>query len=194
MRNPTECYGFGLERWVDILDFNGHYQGYYQVSDFGRIKSLSRLIRHWRGGFLRLPERIMSPDRAEGYSIVILCRDGVRRDVVVHRLVASAFVPNPCGKPDVNHKDFNKGNNHYKNLEWVTKKENSRHAVDGGRMNQVGSGNGSAKLNEGMVLDILQRIAAGERQRALASEYNVSEALVCMIKKREIWRHVQFVS
>lgn len=64
-----------------------------------------------------------------GYVRVQATVKGKRKTMMVHRLVAMAFIPNPNGKPDVNHKDSVKGNNHYSNLEWVTESENTQHAM-----------------------------------------------------------------
>ncbi len=84
---------------------------FYSVSDDGRV-------------FFQGKELPQKPN-SQGYMYVTINKKRVR----VHRLVAKAFVPNPYNKPDVNHIDGNKQNNHYTNLEWVTKKENQRHAV-----------------------------------------------------------------
>lgn len=65
---------------------------------------------------------------SKGYEIVDLYKNGKRKTVRVHRLVAEAFIPNNDNKPEVNHIDGNKHNNNVDNLEWVTKKENCRHA------------------------------------------------------------------
>lgn len=67
-----------------------------------------------------------------GYDVVDLYKNGNRQTERIHRLVAEAFIPNPDNKPEVNHKDGNKRNNHISNLEWATKRENIDHAVKHG--------------------------------------------------------------
>lgn len=69
----------------------------------------------------------------KGYSTVELWNDGKRKIFMVHRLVASAFIPNPENKPQVNHLDFNRSNNNIENLEWVTAKENVHHSIKSNR-------------------------------------------------------------
>ena len=71
-------------------------------------------------------------DSTDGYSIVDLYKNGNRSTKRVHRLVGEAFVPNPDNKPDINHKDGNKHNNSFDNLEWATKSENMIHAYQTG--------------------------------------------------------------
>lgn len=107
------------EEWRDVVGYEGH----YQVSNFGRVKSF---WRHQVG-------KIITPQlNHKGYLVVEL-RDGQSRKVkFVHRLVAQAFIPNPDGKPEVNHRDGGKFNNHVDNLEWVTRIENMNHAVQSG--------------------------------------------------------------
>ena len=80
-----------------------------------------------------------SPDR-KGYMRLRVTLDGVKHSYKVHRLVAMAFVPNPEDKPQVNHIDGNKNNNSADNLEWVTNRENARHAIDTGLFDSVIAG------------------------------------------------------
>lgn len=105
------------EIWKDIPG----YEGLYQVSNMGRVKSLN----FNRSG---LP-RILKTKNRQGYPRVILWKSGKRHEVCVHRLVAQAFIPNPENKPFVNHKDGNRRNNHVDNLEWCTAQENAIHSV-----------------------------------------------------------------
>lgn len=101
------------EIWKDIEG----YEGLYQVSNMGRVRSLDRIDargHRWKGRMLS------SKLRKDGYREVILCRDGKRKYMFVHRLVAGAFLPNPDNFPQVNHKDENKANNAVSNLEWCS--------------------------------------------------------------------------
>ena len=105
-------------------DIEGH-EGIYQVSNIGKVKSLGRFDSH--NHFLK--ELIFKQHINEcGYCIVGLCKNGLVKQKRVHRLVGSAFVPNHENKPCINHKDGNKLNNYYLNLEWCTYSENHKHA------------------------------------------------------------------
>ena len=96
------------------------YEGLYEVSNLGRIKSLKRLVKKW-DGYRIVPEKILTP-RANnrGYLRINLCKDGITKTFSPHRLVAEAFIPNPDNLPCVNHKDENPLNNVVSNLEWCT--------------------------------------------------------------------------
>lgn len=106
-----------IEEWKDIQG----YEGVYQVSDLGRIKSLPR------NGTVKT-ERILKNFEASGYLQVALQYHGVVKWEKVHRLVAKAFIPNTDNKREVNHIDGNKKNNSVNNLEWVTTSENILHS------------------------------------------------------------------
>lgn len=108
------------ELWKDIPG----YEGIYQVSDKGRIKSLTRKVWNYTK-----PGRILKPQhKPNGYLQVNLRKDGGGdKHAYVHRIVAQVFLPNPDGLPEVNHKDFDKSNNSVENLEWVSDKDNKRH-------------------------------------------------------------------
>ena len=110
------------EIWKDIKDF----EGLYQVSNLGRVKSLPRFInnnsKNNKIGFYS-KERILKPSKKK-YAIVVLSKNGKTYSFYIHILVAKAFLPNPDNLPEVDHLDGNKLNNHVDNLEWVTSKEN----------------------------------------------------------------------
>ena len=117
------------EVWKDVPGLEGR----YQVSNLGRVKSLSRTEPHKLHGIWHIRERILKatdPYKTKrGYSSVGI-RDGNGKLIspAVHRLVAICFVPNPLNLPEVNHIDGNRANNAASNLEWVTRKENMHHA------------------------------------------------------------------
>ena len=114
------------EIWRDIKN----YEGLYQVSNLGRVKSLSRYIRHWRGGLLFREGRIMTPRvNKYGYLQLSLNKNGKYKTFTVHQLVAKAFVPNPNKFPAVNHIDENKTNNIVDNLEWCENKYNCNYGT-----------------------------------------------------------------
>lgn len=95
------------------------YEGLYEVSEKGQIKNLKT-------------QHVLTPRNSTGYSMVALFKNGERRDLKIHRLVACSFLENPQNKPQVNHKDGNKLNNNLENLEWCTNSENQKHAYQTG--------------------------------------------------------------
>ena len=115
------------EGWRDIAG----YEGLYQVSNLGRIKSLSKVIMYRNGCARRYPETILKDMKVgNGYRCVVLYINHIGRQMYVHRLVANAFIPNPLGLRDVNHIDGCKTNNNCKNLEWCTRSHNIKHAYE----------------------------------------------------------------
>lgn len=118
------------EQWKDIEG----YEGYYQVSNLGRVKSLDRYIDNkGRRQFIRGVNLKPGKDRG-GYSYVILQKNS-KKTILLHKLVAQAFLTNPYNKPQINHIDGNKQNNCVDNLEYCTPSENVRHAIKIGLAN-----------------------------------------------------------
>lgn len=111
------------EIWKDIKD----YEGLYQVSNKGRIRSLV-----FRNNICSKSKiRIMCPwDNGKGYLIVSLHKQGNRKNFYVHRLVAAAFCDNHNGYNYINHKDYNRKNNDMSNLEWCTQKQNVQYSLE----------------------------------------------------------------
>lgn len=110
------------EEWRDIKG----YEGRYQVSNLGRVKSLAR-----KKGWCIAKERMLTLwEQHKGYLVADLADgNGHRKHKVAHRLVAEAFIPNPDNKPQVNHKNGDKHDNRVENLEWITNYENHIHKV-----------------------------------------------------------------
>ena len=110
------------EIWKDIEG----YEGLYQVSNLGRVKSLKRQVVD-TVGFRIVPESYLRGRLRYGYRIVSLCKHGEINRCMVHRLVAKAFIPNPENKPTVNHIDGVRNNNIVTNLEWATYRDQQLH-------------------------------------------------------------------
>lgn len=158
------------------------YEGRYSVTIAGNVIS-------------EKSQQILKADlNRHGYRTVRLYKGTRASGAVkyVHRLVAEAFIgPCPAGY-QVNHVDGDKGNNHAKNLEYVTPAENIAHAEHAGlRPKKRGADHPNARLTENEVLAIRRRAAEGEQQRVLANEYGVSESHLHRILKRAVWAHVE---
>ncbi|MFW5517303.1 MAG: NUMOD4 domain-containing protein [Segatella copri] len=111
------------EIWKDIEG----YEGLYQVSNFGRVRSLRHLVK-CRGGYRMHTGKTLTPCFDNNYFHVTLHKNGKRNIQLIHRLVAGAFLTNTKNLPQVNHKDGNKLNNNVDNLEWCSTRENCLHA------------------------------------------------------------------
>lgn len=103
------------EEWKDVIG----YEGLYQVSNLGRVKSLDRIVTTKENKSWKLDEKLLKPHLGNnGYYAVALCKNGKVKRLSIHRLVASAFIDNPENLPCVNHKSENKLENTVENLEW----------------------------------------------------------------------------
>jgi hypothetical protein len=112
-----------------------YYEEKYEVSSNGEVKSLERKVNH-NGRTRTVKERVLATSLRAGYKIVKLNKNGKQETFYVHRLVCAAYIENPENKPEVNHKDGNKLNNDYRNLEWCTHQENVIHAYQTGLINR----------------------------------------------------------
>ena len=146
------------EIWKDIPG----YEGLYQVSNFGKVRSLKRTIKYngkGKGSGTRIYESIELKQclNTVGYYQVSLSVNNCRKRYMVHRLVASAFCNHPIGKDYVNHMDGNYLNNKSENLEWVSNRENVRHAIVKGLHRIYGEESHRAKFSNEQV-EIIRRI------------------------------------
>jgi hypothetical protein len=135
------------EVWKDIENF----EGIYQISNFGRVKSLDRVI-DTRNGKSTIKGVIVNPC-GKPYLFVYLSKNNKSKYHAIHRLVAQAFIPNLENKPQVNHIDGDKTNNVVSNLEWVTQSENMLHAYRIGlEKPRAGSSNGWSKVKMKIIM------------------------------------------
>lgn len=169
------------ERWRAVVG----YEGLYEVSNFGRIRSVDRhsYRRDWRSQIIA--QNLNTAGGRQGARMyVCLCKEGIMRKILVHRLVADAFIPNPDPKrlTDVCHTDHNPRNNRVENLKWMTHRDNIRTSVVAGRWRR--------KVTDDQIKEIRRRADAGESQRSLAKEYGFAFGTINSIVCRRSWRHV----
>jgi hypothetical protein len=119
-----------MEVWKDVVG----YEGIYQVSNLGNVKRISKT----RGVNIKYKnDYILKPmDNGKGYLRVKLTNNGISKRVMLHRIIAEAFIPNTNNKKVVNHINCNLKDNSIENLEWCTQSENCLHAVKLGRWTQ----------------------------------------------------------
>lgn len=170
------------ERWKSIKG----YEGLYEVSSFGRIRSYHASDKS-RGAKVYY----LKPAPSRGYLQVNLCKAGKREHVLIHVVVARAFLDPPVDPShEVNHIDFDKSNNREGNLEWMEHADNNRHSKDVIPRHR-GEANHS-KLTEANVRDIRTRYAVGNvTADSLGKEFGVSGVTIWKIVKRKKWAHVK---
>lgn len=185
IRNPAE-----LEAWYP---FPG-YESYFEITRSGRVRSIPRYVNSpaVAGGKRMIRGRELKLQSVKGYPAFLTRGAGRKTTIYVHRAIATLFVPNPDGKPHVNHIDGDKANNDPSNLEWVTHKENMRHAFATGLAHypKVGSGDKSptAKLDWPKVRQMRKLLSAGETQLSVARRFGVATGTVGFIARNETWK------
>ena len=175
------------EIWRPIRGF----EGLYEISSYGNVKALAKRIDagHCHRDY---PEKIMRPaDDKDGYLRLSLYDASHKAHTKkVHRLVADAFIGNPEGLPQINHKDGNKKNNHVNNLEWCTNSHNMKHAVRIGLIRLDGIHNPNHKLRIEDVDYIKKHFISRDKDnglKALAVRFGVNKKTIANIIKGETW-------
>jgi DNA-binding XRE family transcriptional regulator len=165
-----------MEVWKDIKGYEGH----YQVSNLGRVKSLKNN-----------KELIMTNVKSNlGYLRVKLSKDGKIKGFPVHRLVGLTFLDLINGKNEINHIDGNKKNNCLTNLEWCNRSENMRHADKTGlRVMLKGKRNPKAKLTDEQIR-LIRYERKGIQQKDIAKEFNIKQQTISKIINNKLWTHI----
>ena len=170
------------EVWLPVPGW----EGLYDVSDLGRVRSLDRTDCRGRQVTGRILKQCYDSD---GYPIVGLCRDGTTLTQKVHCLVAAAFIgPRPEGL-QVLHGSKSRTDNRACNLSYGTPKQNTGDRLRDGTYG-IGAQNGNAKLTEADVCVIRARLATGETQQSIANAFGVVQVTVSDIKLGKKWAHV----
>jgi hypothetical protein len=169
-----------MERWLPIPG----YEGFYEASDQGRVKSLARTVQRSDGRPQPVPERVLTPKRVTtGRLQVDLYRDGRKQQCQLHRLVLFAFV-GPCPEGmEACHSDGDPTNNRLENLRWDTRAGNHADKIQHGTHSR-GTRHKMARLTESQVLSIR---ADARPRREIAAHYGISPGHVNHIKARKAW-------
>lgn len=163
------------EIWKDVKD----YEGLYQVSNLGRVKSL--------GNDKTRKEKILKLKNVRGYLLIKLCKDGKQKFFAVHRLVAQHFIPNSLNLPEINHKDENKENNCLENLEWCDRTYNINYGTRNERVAEKRSKNVYQYDISGNF--IREWKSAYEIQREIGcSQGNISDC--CRGKRKSVYKFI----
>ena len=168
------------------------YEGLYEVSNHGSVKSLPKIWGKRKIVGRKGETELMAHKMDNGYPRVILCKDSIKKGKSVHRLVAEAFIENPNNYPVVNHKNSNKSDNYFENLEWTTYRGNALHGfANGNRVGLKGESNPRAKYNERDIRIIRKLSLDGFYSNGkIAEMFNDTSANICRIVRKERWQHI----
>jgi hypothetical protein len=171
------------EIWKDIEG----YEGYYQISNLARVKSLSRSIIRANGNIYNISEKFLNMGlNKDGYARVALSKNSKQTFMFIHRLVATYFIPNPDSKLEVNHKNGIKSDNSIQNLEWVSPSENVQHGYNIG-LSKIGEDRYNSKLTNSDIVTIRN---SNLKQKELSEIYNVSQPVISRIISGITWKHL----
>lgn len=175
------------EIWKDIPN----YIGFYQVSNFGNVKSLDRFVKRSPSGYNKKGIMLKLHINNNGYAIIDLKINKTRRKKTVHGLVAAAFIGKRPDGFDLNHINGIKTDNRPENLEYLTRSDNMKHAFSIGLRSNVGENSSRAILTENDVQNIRTIYTDGKyTHRSLAKKYGVSKGAITAILLRYNWKHI----
>ena len=176
------------EKWIDVNEWIG----YYQISNFGNVRSLDRTIfNKGNGAICKQKGRLLKPNNTKfGYSYVGFFKSGEKnaKSIYIHKLVATHFCDGYELGLEVNHIDGIRNNNHYKNLEWVTRSENIRDSYkrNGSRNGELGS---NSKLKNKDIGIIASLYDFGVSQYIISKSFGVSQATISNLIKNKTFKN-----
>jgi predicted XRE-type DNA-binding protein len=170
------------EIWKEVQG----YEGLYEISNYGIIKGIERECPYNKRKLGGKPKSQRSDK--DGYRIVTLCKDCIKKNFKVHRLVAINFLENKNNFPMVNHIDGDKANNHVSNLEWCNQSHNEKHAYKTGLKSHVGENHNNSKLTNDMVRIIKNSKTLSQYE--LAEIFNVTQTNISHILSGKTWTHI----
>jgi hypothetical protein len=173
------------EEWRSIY----RYEGYYEVSNFGRIRSVERTIKYKNGRMIRLKERILrlTLDRY-GYAFFGAHMNGINKLMFVHRAVCLAFlgvIPDNC--TEINHKNGIKSDNRFENLEYCDAKYNMHHAIALGLVNNKGENNHHAIHKQAQIDEAYNLLKVGVKNKEVEEITGVKYSTLCDLKAGKTW-------
>ena len=174
------------EEWKPVVG----YESAYEVSNIGRIRSVSRTIVRTDGLTRRVIGKVLTPQDVRGYQVVLFVLPGRRRfGMSIHRAVAMAFIGlPPSPKHEINHKNSVRGDNRVENLEWVTRSQNIVHSLTRGtRRGLAGEAHPRSRLTAKDVVEIRRLARGGVSGYRLASRFGVSQQHVTKIVSGQAW-------
>lgn len=179
--------------WISVEG----YEGVYEINKVGQVRSTERVIYKSNGATQKLKGKMLKTHlNSSGYPVLRLSNltNGKREMVRLHRLLAEHFIPNPEHKPEVNHIDGNKANFTLSNLEWVTPKENRKHAWDAGLRTRkhlpihYGENKVNAKLTRYKVKEMKKLRMTGLSYSEIAKLFSVSKKTAMNAIKNITWK------
>lgn len=176
-----------IEIWRDVVNF----EGFYEVSNYGNVRSVDREIKYEDGRVYSYKSKILSFNNTkQGYYSAHLYKNCVRKNRKVHIIVAETFLPNPLGLTDVNHKDGNKLNNHVDNLEWTSRLQNMQHGFSTGLINNTGTNHGNNIYSDEQIIHVKRLLVLRRPHKEIEAVTGVKKGTIEQISQGRQWTHL----
>jgi len=174
-----------MEIWKEIIGYEN-----YIVSNLGNVLSLPKKVKN-KNGYRETKTRLLVLNNNNGYKYVCFVKDGQKKNYLVHRLVALAFLENTNNYQEVNHKDGNRGNNNVENLEWCTRQQNIDHSWEKGLTKCIGEGHHNSIFTEDLVREIRAKYDTKMYSYSMLGKmYGINKFTIRNVIKRYTWGHI----